>query len=426
MAGPNLPPGFDFTDPDLNAERLPVAELAELRATAPIWWNEQPSGSGGFDDGGYWVITRHRDVKEVSLHSDVFSSLAKTAIPRYKDGTAAQHIETGKYVLLNMDAPHHTHLRKIISRAFTPRSIERLRDDLRQRADAIVRAALENGTGDFVEQVACELPLQAIAGLMGVPQEERKRLFDWSNQMVGDQDPEFAANDALGASVELITYGMAMAADRAQNPGDDLVTTLVQADVEGHRLSDDEFGFFVILLAVAGNETTRNSITHGMVAFTEFADQWELYKTLRPATAADEIVRWATPVTSFQRTALRDYDLSGVTIKKGQRVLMFYRSANFDDEVFADPFRFDILRDPNPHVGFGGTGAHYCIGANLARMTIDLMFNAIADHMPDLSALGDPQRLRSGWLNGIKHWNVDYTGASRGKSSVPQGDTIAE
>ena len=426
MAGPNLPPGFDFTDPDLNAERLPVAELAELRATAPIWWNEQPSGSGGFDDGGYWVITRHRDVKEVSLHSDVFSSLAKTAIPRYKDGTAAQHIETGKYVLLNMDAPHHTHLRKIISRAFTPRSIERLREDLRQRADAIVRAALENGTGDFVEQVACELPLQAIAGLMGVPQEERKRLFDWSNQMVGDQDPEFAANDALGASVELITYGMAMAADRAQNPGDDLVTTLVQADVEGHRLSDDEFGFFVILLAVAGNETTRNSITHGMVAFTEFADQWELYKTLRPATAADEIVRWATPVTSFQRTALRDYDLSGVTIKKGQRVLMFYRSANFDDEVFADPFRFDILRDPNPHVGFGGTGAHYCIGANLARMTIDLMFNAIADHMPDLSALSDPQRLRSGWLNGIKHWNVDYTGASRGKSSVPQGDTIAE
>ena len=426
MAGPNLPPGFDFTDPDLNAERLPVAELAELRATAPIWWNEQPSGSGGFDDGGYWVITRHRDVKEVSLHSDVFSSLAKTAIPRYKDGTAAQHIETGKYVLLNMDAPHHTHLRKIISRAFTPRSIERLREDLRQRADAIVRAALENGTGDFVEQVACELPLQAIAGLMGVPQEERKRLFDWSNQMVGDQDPEFAANDALGASVELITYGMAMAADRAQNPGDDLVTKLVQADVEGHRLSDDEFGFFVILLAVAGNETTRNSITHGMVAFTEFADQWELYKTLRPATAADEIVRWATPVTSFQRTALRDYDLSGVTIKKGQRVLMFYRSANFDDEVFADPFRFDILRDPNPHVGFGGTGAHYCIGANLARMTIDLMFNAIADHMPDLSALSDPQRLRSGWLNGIKHWNVDYTGASRGKSSVPQGDTIAE
>jgi cholest-4-en-3-one 26-monooxygenase len=424
MAGPNLPPGFDFTDPDLNAERLPVEELAELRATAPIWWNPQPVGDGGFDDGGYWVITKHKDVKEVSRHSDVFSSLEKTAIPRYKDGTTAQQVETGKFVLLNMDAPHHTHLRKIISRAFTPRSVERLREDLQQRAHAIVAAALENGTGDFVEQVACELPLQAIAGLMGVPQDERKKLFDWSNQMVGDQDPEFADNDAMSASIGLITYGMQMAADRAQNPGDDLVTKLVQADVDGHRLSDDEFGFFVILLAVAGNETTRNSITHGMVAFTEFPDQWELYRTLRPATAADEIVRWATPVTSFQRTALRDYELGGVTIKKGQRVLMFYRSANFDEDVFDDPFRFNILRDPNPHVGFGGTGAHYCIGANLARMTIDLMFTAIAEQMPDLTALRAPQRLRSGWLNGIKHWDVDYTGASRGKCPVAQGDTI--
>jgi cholest-4-en-3-one 26-monooxygenase len=354
----------------------------------------------------------------------VFSSLEKTAIPRYKDGTTAQQVETGKFVLLNMDAPHHTHLRKIISRAFTPRSVERLREDLQQRAHAIVAAALENGTGDFVEQVACELPLQAIAGLMGVPQDERKKLFDWSNQMVGDQDPEFADNDAMSASIGLITYGMQMAADRAQNPGDDLVTKLVQADVDGHRLSDDEFGFFVILLAVAGNETTRNSITHGMVAFTEFPDQWELYRTLRPATAADEIVRWATPVTSFQRTALRDYELGGVTIKKGQRVLMFYRSANFDEDVFDDPFRFNILRDPNPHVGFGGTGAHYCIGANLARMTIDLMFTAIAEQMPDLTALRAPQRLRSGWLNGIKHWDVDYTGASRGKCPVAQGDTI--
>jgi cholest-4-en-3-one 26-monooxygenase len=262
------------------------------------------------------------------------------------------------------------------------------------------------------------LPLQAIAGLMGVPQEDRKKLFDWSNQMVGDQDPEFAGNDAIGASVELIMYGMQMAADRVANPGDDLVTKLVQADVEGHKLSDDEFGFFVILLAVAGNETTRNSITQGMMAFTDFPDQWELFKRERPATAADEIVRWATPVTSFQRTALCDTELSGVTIKKGQRVVMFYRSANFDEEVFTDPYSFDILRDPNPHVGFGGTGAHYCIGANLARMTIDLMFNAIADHMPDLSPLAKPERLRSGWLNGIKHWQVDYTGATAKPSAA--------
>jgi cholest-4-en-3-one 26-monooxygenase len=233
--------------------------------------------------------------------------------------------------------------------------------------------------------------------------------------MVGDQDPEFADNDAINASAELIMYGMQMAAEKTKNPGQDLVTTLVQADVDGHKLSEDEFGFFVILLAVAGNETTRNSITQGMMAFTDYPDQWELFKKERPVTAADEIVRWATPVTSFQRTALQDYELSGVQIMEGQRVVMFYRSANFDEDVFDDPFTFNILRDPNPHVGFGGTGAHYCMGANLARMTIDLIFNAIADQMPDLTSAGKPERLRSGWLNGIKHWQVDYHTAAGAK-----------
>ena len=410
MPTPNLNPGFDFTDPDLYADRLPVEELAEMGRAAPIWWNEQPMGIGGFDDGGFWVITKHKDVKEVSLRSDVFSSLKKTALPRYKDGMVGEQIDRGKFVLLNMDAPHHTHLRKIVSRAFTPRAIERLRDDLNQRAQNIVKAAAAAGSGDFVEQVSCELPLQAIAGLMGVPQEDRMKLFHWSNQMVGDMDPEFARNDGMAASLELIMYGMKMAGERADQPGEDLVTKLVQADVEGRKLSDDELGFFVILLAVAGNETTRNSITQGTMAFTDFPDQWELYKKQRPITAADEIVRWATPVTSFQRTALEDTELSGVKIKKDERVVMFYRSANCDEDVFEDPYTFNILRDPNPHVGFGGTGAHYCIGANLAGMTIDLMFNAIADHMPDLTSLTKPERLRSGWLNGIKHWQVDYTG----------------
>jgi cholest-4-en-3-one 26-monooxygenase len=409
---PNLPPGFDFTDPDIYAERLPVEELAQMRKVAPIWWNAQPAGVGGFGDGGYWVVSKHKDVKEVSRRSDVFSSLEKTALPRYADGTVDTQIETGKFVLLNMDAPHHTHLRKIVSRAFTPRAVERLRADLADRAREIAVKAAAGGSGDFVEQVSCELPLQAIAGLMGVPQEDRMKLFHWSNQMVGDMDPEFAGNDAVSASVELITYGMQLAAERADKPGEDLVTKLVQADVDGHKLSDDELGFFVILLAVAGNETTRNSITQGMMAFAEFPDQWELFKRDRPGTTADEIVRWATPVTSFQRTALEDTELGGVQIKRGQRVVMMYRSANFDEDVFDDPFTFDILRDPNPHVGFGGTGAHYCIGTSLARMTIDLMFNAIADAMPDITSVAKPERLRSGWLNGIKHWQVDYTGAS--------------
>jgi len=413
MASPTLPSGFDFTDPDLNLAGLPVEELAMLRKSAPIWWNAQPEGTC-FGDGGYWMVTKHRDVKEISKRSDIFSSLEKTALPRYPEGSTGEQIETGKFVLLNMDAPHHTHLRKIISRGFTPRAVERLRADLDARAQNIAKAAAEAGSGDFVEQVSCELPLQAIAGLIGVPLEDRKKLFDWSNQMVSDDDPEFAHYDNRNAATELIMYAMQLAAQRAEQPGEDIVTKLLEADVEGHKLSDDEFGFFMVLLAVAGNETTRNSITHGMIAFAEHPDQWELYKRERPATAVDEIVRWATPVTSFQRTALVDTELSGVPIKKGQRVVMSYRSANFDEDVFTDPYTFNILRDPNPHVGFGGTGAHYCIGANLARMTIDLMFNAIADHMPDLRSLGTPERLRSGWLNGIKHWQVDYTGRSSG------------
>jgi cholest-4-en-3-one 26-monooxygenase len=412
MSSPTLPPGFDFTDPDLNCERLPVEELAELRRVAPIWWNEQPADKG-FKDGGYWVVTKHKDVKEISVRSDVFSSLEKTALPRYPEGATEDQLETGSFVLLNMDAPRHTHLRKIISRGFTPRAVERLREDLDQRAQAIAKAAAAEGSGDFVEQVSCELPLQAIAGLIGIPLEDRKKIFDWSNQMVADDDPEFAHHDGRSSAMELIMYAMQLAAVRANEPGEDIVTKLIQADVDGEKLTDDEFGFFMVLLAVAGNETTRNSITHGMIAFAEHPEQWELYKRDRPFSAVDEIVRWATPVTSFQRTALSDYDLSGTPIKKGQRVLMSYRSANFDEEVFDDPFAFNILRDPNPHVGFGGTGAHYCVGANLARMTIELMFNAIADHLPDLTSVSRPERLRSGWLNGIKHWQVDYQGQSQ-------------
>jgi cholest-4-en-3-one 26-monooxygenase len=323
---------------------------------------------------------------------------------------AREIIDLQRFVMLNMDAPHHTRLRKIISRGFTPRSVARLRDELEQRAQNIAKAAAAEGSGDFVEQVACELPLQAIAGLLGVPLEDRKQIFDWSNELVGEVDPEFASSDSLTASTQLIGYAMQMAAEKAENPGDDIVTRLIEADIDGEKLSDDEFGWFVLMLAVAGNETTRNSITQGMMAFTEYPDQWELFKRESPDTAADEIVRWATPVTSFQRTALEDTELSGVQIKEGQRVVMFYRSANFDEDVFADPFTFNILRDPNPHVGFGGTGAHYCIGANLAKLTLGLMFGAIADHMPDLAPISLPDRLRSGWLNGIKHWQVDYGG----------------
>jgi cholest-4-en-3-one 26-monooxygenase len=412
MAPPNIPADFDFLDPDINLVALPVEELAELRKTDPIHWVDVPAGTGGFGDKGYWLVTKHADVKEISKRNDVFSSWQNGAIPVWPKEMQFEQIELQRNVMLNMDAPHHTRLRKIISRGFTPRAIGRLEEELAQRAQNIAKSAASAGTGDFVEQVSCELPLQAIAGLLGVPQDDRDKLFRWSNEMTGGEDPEYAHIDPAQSSMELIMYAMAMAEERGKNPTDDIVTTLIQADIDGEKLTDDEFGFFVIMLAVAGNETTRNSITHGMIAFSQHPEQWELFKKERPSTAADEIIRWATPVSAFQRTALEDVELGGVTIKKGQRAVMSYRSANFDEEVFDDPHSFNILRDPNPHVGFGGTGAHYCIGANLARMTINLIFNAVADHMPDLRPVGEPERLRSGWLNGIKHWQVDYTGTS--------------
>ncbi|MEU7766482.1 cytochrome P450 [Nocardia sp. NPDC049190] len=406
-ARPDLPAGFDVTDPAIYAERVPIEEFAELRRTAPIWWNPQSPDVSGFRDDGFWVVSKHADIKEVSRRSDVFSSSENTAIPRFNDDITREKIEMQRIVMLNMDAPEHTKLRKIIARGFTPRAINRLRAELSARAESIVKAAAESGSGDFVAQIACELPLQAIAELIGVPQEDRMKVFTWSNEMTGYDDPDSDV-DPMAATAEILGYAYQMAASRKQCPADDIVTTLIEADIDGDKLSEEEFGFFVIMLAVAGNETTRNAISHGMIAFLDHPDQWELFKKERPATAADEIIRWATPVTSFQRTALEDTELGGVQIKKGQRVVMLYRSANFDEDVFDHPETFDITRADNPHLSFGGTGAHFCIGANLARLEIDLIFNAIADHLPDITRLGDPRRLRSGWLNGIKEFPVDY------------------
>ncbi|MFI9504446.1 cytochrome P450 [Nocardia sp. NPDC052566] len=407
MATPSIPAGFDFTDPDLWARRRPAAEFAELRRCAPIWWNAQPKGVSGFDDGGYWVVTKLEDIKEISRHPEVFSSTENSAIIRYQPTITREQLDMQRLIMLNMDPPLHTKNRRIVSKGFTPRAIEALRAALTERAAAIVRDAKRSGGGDFVELVASELPLQAIAELLGVPQQDRKKLFTWSNRMIGAEDPEFAA-DSQTALLELSGYAWNMAEQRRACPAEDIVTKLVHADIDGEHLGSDEFAYFVILLSVAGNETTRNSITHGMKAFVDNPEQWELYKEQRPRTAPDEIVRWATPVSVFQRTATRDTTLGGVDITKGQRVGMFYSSANFDEDAFDDPFTFDVLRDPNPHVGFGGAGTHYCLGANLARLEIDLIFNAIADTMPHITQLAEPEHLRSGWINGIKRWEVSF------------------
>jgi cholest-4-en-3-one 26-monooxygenase len=408
MAVPDIPAGFDFTDPDLYARRVPSEEFAELRRTSPVWWNAQRRGSAGFDDEGYWVVTRHADIMEISRHSDLYSSYENTALIRHKEGITRDEVEVQRVILLNMDPPEHTAVRAVISRGFTPRSINNLRDGLRERAARIVATALAEGTGDFVADVACELPLQAIADLIGVPQEDRQKIFQWSNQMIGSDDPEFE-NAEMNAAMEILAYAMEMAEDRRANPRGDIVTKLVNAEIDGQHLSDDQFGYFVLMLAVAGNETTRNAISHGMMGFFANPGQWELFKAERPETAADEIIRWGTPVTAFQRTALADTELGGQSVKAGDRLGLFYRSANFDESVFDHPERFDILRTPNPHLGLGGTGAHYCLGANLAKMEIGLIFNAIADAMPDIHLAGDVERLRSGWLNGIKRLPVSYT-----------------
>lgn len=405
---PNLPDGFDVTDPTIYAERVPTEEFAELRRSAPIWWNPKSPDVGGFQDDGFWVLSKHADVKEVSRRSDVFSTYENTAIPRFNDDIQREQIELQRFVILNKDAPEHTKLRKLIAKGFTPRAVNGLRAELSARAEKIVKAAAESGSGDFVTQVACELPLQAIAELIGVPQEDRMKVFEWSNDMTGYDDPDNVGVDPVAASMGLLGYAYQMAEARKACPADDLVTTLIEADVDGEALTPEEFGFFVIVLAVAGNETTRNAISHGMIAFMENPDQWELFKKERPASAVDEIIRWATPVTSFQRTALEDTELNGVQIKKGQRLVMLYRSANFDEEVFEEPEKFNIMREDNQHLAFGGTGAHFCVGANLARLEIDLIFNAIADHLPDITKIGKPRRLHSGWLNGIKELPVDY------------------
>ncbi len=406
-----LPDGYDFTDPDINWAGVPHDKFQALRLNAPVHWIEQPQSSrdGMLGGTGYWAVSRHAEVSAVSKDSKNFSSSENGAIIRFQEGMLREMVEMQRVMLLNQDPPEHTTTRQIISRGFTPRSIGALEEIMTERAHQIVQDAVARGSGDFVTEVAAELPLQAIADLLGVPQEDRAKLFDWSNQMLANEDPDYAGNPDEAAA-EILMYAMGMAAARREEPRDDIITKLINADKDGRGLSDDEFGYFFIILTVAGNETTRNAITHGMHHFLQNPDQWKLWVDERPDTMVDEVIRVATPVNVFQRTALNDVMVGDVEVKKGQRVGLFYGSANYDEDVFTDAHAFDITRSPNPHLAFGGHGAHYCIGANLARQEVRLIFTALADHAPGITQLAEPRRLRHGWINGIKELQVSYGG----------------
>jgi cholest-4-en-3-one 26-monooxygenase len=401
-----LAPGFDLSDPDLLADRLPLDEFAQLRQHDPVHWNAQDPVVSGHGDGGFWAVTRHADVTAVSIARGGWSVEQNSAFVRHLDASDAAR-EGTKDLLLCMDPPRHTRVRGVGNRCFTPRAVSRLEDDLRERAARIVWAAAKKDRGDFVADVACHLPLQAIANLMGFPDEHREQLIHWSDQMAGSEDPEYGHN-SQSASLEILAYAYTAAEERKAHDMGDVTSRLVCPDSSGQMLSSEEFGFFFMILAVAGNETTRQAIAHGMFAFLEHPEQWERWREERPASAVDEILRYASPAVVLQRTATADTEISGRPVRAGERVGLYFASANFDEDVFDEPKRFDIGRTPNPHVTFGGGGEHYCIGASLTRLEVRIMFDAIADVLPDVQLLGAPRRLRSSWLNGIKELPVAY------------------
>jgi len=405
---PRCPVDIDLIDPDTFADGLPLEQFAQMREAAPVFWHEQ---KGAWGDG-FWVVTRHADVQEVSRTPEVFSSYERGALLHTGESQdEEQALEMTRLLMLNMDPPEHSQYRNIVQRAFTPRVIKALEPRLEEFARGIVDRALAKKEGDFVKDVAAELPLLAICELLGVPAEDRSIIFDLSNRLIGFDDPEFrtSPDDAQLASMEMYMYADTIAAARRECPADDIATKLLQGQVDGDSLSQEQFDVFFLLLSVAGNETTRNSITHGMQAFFDHPDQWEIFKKERPLeTAVEEIIRWATPVIQFQRTALSDVELAGQTIKKGDRVAIYYSAANRDETALDSPDVFDIKRADNDHVAFGGGGPHFCLGANLARATVRIMFNEIAERMPDIHPLGPPRPLRSMFINGIKEIPVRY------------------
>jgi cholest-4-en-3-one 26-monooxygenase len=404
---------LNLVDPDTFAGGLPLEAFAALRDEAPVCWHDQPGSWGD----GFWVVTRLEDVREVSRTPEVFSSYARGALLTLGDEADEEvALAVTRQLMLNMDPPEHGAYRQIVQRAFNPRTIRGLEARLQEFADDIVDRALAKGAGDFVQDVAAELPLLAICELVGVPADQRKAVFELSNRMIGFDDPELGGSPAAAevAMAEMFGMAHALAQEKQGRPASsadaDLISTLLQADTGEGALTPDQFAIFFVLLMVAGNETTRNAITHGMQAFFEHPEQWKLFKAERPLeTAAEEIIRWASPIIAFQRTALSDYELGGQRIKANDRVVIYYSAANRDERSLQDPDSFDISRVDNEHVAFGGGGPHFCLGANLARAEVRIIFDTIARRMPAIAPLAAPRPLRSNFVHGIKELQVRYS-----------------
>ena len=409
--------GIDLTDLDAFQRGEHHEMFRRLRAEEPVAWHELPGAKG------FWNVVTHPDVSLVNRDSALYSSEAQNVVGFYDhDEMPVPAGDLRGVMLLVTDPPKHTRYRKLVNKGFTPRMIGMLEQYLEHRTTMIIDEVIEKGSCDFVEDLAAELPLQAIAEIMGVPQEDRRLLFEWSNKMIGIDDPEYGATeDNATAMTELYMYVNNLATLRKTDPRDDIVTKLINSEIDGDKLSDAEFEFFMLLLTVAGNETTRNTTSWGMHALMQNPDQYKMLVENPELlnSAVEEVLRWASPVYHFRRTAMEDTVINGQAIAKDDKVLMWYISANRDENVFKDPFTFDITRNDGEHVAFGAGGTHYCLGANLARAELRILFAELIERIPDMKMTAEPRILRSNFIGGVKHMPVSFTpGKRRAGSSL--------
>jgi cytochrome P450 len=400
---------------DVFAERVPHETFALLRREAPVHWYEWKHGRG------YWCVTKHADVVAVSRDTKTYSSAQGANLEDLDE-----EMRVARQSMLETDPPRHSRLRGLVGPPFTPRAVKAYELALRELTKEVLDHALPLGEFDFIEEIAKELPIRVLARLLGVPEDDREKLIDWGDRLIANTDPDFAdvLHDSPAseeyrlvpfrspASLELFEYGHALAAKRRAEPTDDLVSKLVHAEIEGERLTEREFDTMFLLLVVAGNETTRQAIAHGMLALLEHPDELARLRAdpqLVWDTGADEILRWSSPVFHFRRTATRDVELRGRRIREGDKVVVWYVSANFDEEVFDEPFAFDVGRTPNPHITFGGGGPHFCLGAHLARLEVQVMFDQLVPRLGSMELSGPVQRVRSNFTNALKRMPVRVT-----------------